>query len=317
MKKGTKKVLVVLIALGILGAIGFAVWQGKGPQGIGDSPSGKPASASNSETLAYAFEDDTGRAFTLGVENDAITDKVVLAPRYSAATAENKVGYYISADKGSVLTDGVIAPSPGNENVADSANCMIGWSLDQLGNADYVDENTLGVYWTATTKEMKRNDVATLSIRGVDLTSNSLLFVMHAEIAYKDGAFRLVSLTNGDIAATSESANELRDNLVQAAALSVREGTLVDCEDIDFPPSSVFVEQVMAPYFPHWYDTGLTLIPKQDFEEPTYAVSIVPSTAKFDGFYTLYMTADGGVQGFDIPALLTENDLQNALKALR
>lgn len=283
-----------------------------------DEPFIAPEAKAYKNDKVLKATDSSGGELSVGVTVDNVAG-IVLSPTYSKATADKKIGYYITGTYKAKLETST-QEFKTEETIGESSNLFIDWTYDRLKPSAFTDRDNYGIMWTLPFDDKGINDDK-VKIVAVDMSTKNILSSFTAEIKRnKDGVFELTSLYNNDISFmptdkaealwnvyleanpaedfNSEIAQDIpgpfntldlaqtRQNLINMAVQEIATGDYVIVEE-SFKLNTSVVELTDSTYHFNYLTNAHRLGFSGSAEYPLWAVTI-NSVAKQNGHYTFY-----------------------------
>ena len=224
--------------------------------GIKDNDgSNKDGKYLNEKTVSYSLN---GGTLTAGVNTDS-KDALYLNLTFSGASADNKVGYYITSSKNDVEYSGSPQSAFNDEN-SDICNYLITGELYNTAvPSTYTDDTNYGIKWTDDTLfDSSGASNCDLSIRAVNISNGAYIGSCTLCINYNkaDKSYYLAGMTDNDVKSTGKISEDIRSKAVNDAADFIS-GKLNMTNAGNWKSASLanaHVEYVSQPYFPTLLD---------------------------------------------------------------
>ena len=254
-----------------------------------------------------------GMTFTLGLEQDGLTDALYLNPHFEYAYAGNPYeayGYLMKTERVPLECAETSASPAWSADYAGLTDFVItGRTYDRVVPATALDPNRYGVRWADSPAyggaDHAGDQMRILIIR---LSDGTLMGAVKADISYdiRTRTYSLRSLMESDVASTGELSKDEREHLIQEAIQYLVQGNSqmtmnLTREELEAQKQSFIVEHPLGVYYNKLFDTDGKVVSSGAYSKcEIYAVHL---NCDGFGYFTVYFAPEPQVNGLSMKTL--------------
>ena len=264
-----------------------------------------------------------GMVFSVGLEEEGVTDAVYLNPHFEYAYASNPdeaYGFLMRTERVPLeYGDSSASPAWSTKYSGLTDFAIVGRTYDKVVPASARDLVNYGVRWIdSPAYGGMDNDGDKVLILIIRLSDGTLMGSVKLDISFdrETKAYSLKNLTNNDVSFTNDLNRTQRDHLVDEAIQYLNEGneqmTLsVTKEELESQSQSTIVEKIPRVFYNKLFDTDGNAVAAGKFSKcDIYAVSI---NCDGYGFFTVYFAPEPQANGLAAPTLDNGEELKLVL----
>ena len=254
-----------------------------------------------------------GMTFTLGLEQDGLTDALYLNPHFEYAYAGNPYeayGYLMKTERVPLeCAEAFASPAWSADYTGLTDFVITGRTYDRVVPATALDPNRYGVRWADSPvyggADHAGDQMRILIIR---LSDGTLMGAVKADISYdiRTRTYSLRSLMESDVASTGELSKDEREHLIQEAIQYLVQGNRqmtmnLTREELEAQMQSFIVEHPLGVYYNKLFDTDGNVVSAGAYRKcEIYAVHL---NCDGFGYFTVYFAPEPQVNGLAMRTL--------------
>ena len=289
----------------------------------GNLPSMVKSSGTYRNDRVLSVSTGYGMTFSVGLEQNGVTDALYLNPHFEYAYAGNPdeaYGYLMRTERVPLeYAESSASPAWSTKYNGLTDFAIVGRTYDKVVSASARDPSSYGVRWMdSPAYGGEENDGDTVRILIIRLSDGTLMGSVKAEVFFDENtkAYSLENLTNSDVAFTEELDAAQRDTLIAEAEQYLIEGnnqmTLgVTKEEMESQNLSTIVEKSQRVYYNRLFDADGNAVAAGRFSNcDIYAVNI---NCDGYGFFTVYFAPEPQARGLAASTLGDSDELKLTL----
>lgn len=289
----------------------------------GNLPSMVKSSGTYRNDKVLSVSTGYGMTFSVGLEQDGVTDALYLNPHFEYAYAGNPdeaYGYLMRTERVPLeYAESSVSPAWSTKYKGLTDFAILGRTYDKVVSASARDPSNYGVRWMDSPAYGGADNAGdTLRILIIRLSDGTLMGSVKAEVFFDTHtkAYSLENLTNSDVAFTEELNAAQREMLIAEAVQYLTNGndqmTLgVTKEELESQNLSTIVENSQRVYYNRLFDADGNAVAAGRFSNcDIYAANI---NCDGYGFFTVYFAPEPQANGLAARTLSDSNELKLVL----
>ena len=254
-----------------------------------------------------------GMTFTLGLEQDGLSDALYLNPHFEYAYAgdpNEAYGYLVKTERVPLeFAESSASPAWSADHTGLTDFMITGRTYDKVVPAAALDQDRYGVRWIDSPAYGGADHAGDqLRILIIRLSDGTLMGAVKADISYdiRTRTYSLRNLMKSDVSSTGELSEAEREHLIQEAVQYLVQGNSqmtmnLTREELEAQKQSFIVEHPLGVYYNKLFDTDGKAVSSGAYSKcEIYAVHL---NCDGFGYFTVYFAPEPQVNGLSMKTL--------------